>query len=169
MSLLILSLLLGLLAVQSAQAFNFKSYIPDEVQDLIRMATETYTEKPLVWKNCNEDELFNVTKVTIDPYPVKPGQDALITCIGTQRETVSGGNWTAYISYGHWKLQKMNGEVCGLSPDCECPCSDKVVTTVLKVPVTGIAPTARYTGKFTSTDQNGKSLGCIEYQFDIAR
>lgn len=124
---------------------------------------------PLVWKNCGDDELFNVTKVDLSPYPVEAGKQAIITSTGTQSETVTNGTWYAYISKYGFKVQQMKGDVCGLSPTCPCPCSDKVVTTVLKIPVTPSAFTTRYSGKFTSNDQYGKSLSCVTFEFDLVK
>lgn len=121
----------------------------------------------LKWKNCQEDELFNITSVEIDPYPVIPGEEVTITSIGTQNEVVTGGNWSAYIAYGRFKVQTMSGEVCGLAPKCPCPCSDKQVTTVLKTHVNRFAFSGEFNGKFTSFDQNGKSLSCVTYIFEI--
>lgn len=111
--------------------------------------------------------MFNVTNVELTPYPVQAGKEAIITSTGTQREVVKNGTWYAYISKFGLKIQEMKGEVCGLSPTCPCPCSNKVVTTLLKIPVTQLAPSARYSGKFTSVDQNGESLSCVTFEFDL--
>lgn len=124
-------------------------------------------EGKLRWKNCHAGLPFNVTEVVVEPYPVEPGKEVSITSIGRQTEVVTGGNWSAYIAYGRLHLQELEGEVCGLAPKCPCPCSDKQVTTVLKTMVNRFAFTGEYNGRFTSVDQSGKPLSCVQFYLDI--
>ena len=121
----------------------------------------------LKWKNCRKGLPFNVTEVLVDPYPVVPGKEVIITSIGTQNEVVRGGNWSANIAYGPIHLQEMSGDVCGLAPKCPCPCSDKIVTTELKTMVNRFAFNGIFNGQFTSIDQNGDPLSCVMFDLEI--
>ena len=155
-------LLFTILSIDSWRILEmFKDVSPGQLSEFSDSACA------IKWKNCQENELFNVSSVVIDPYPVIPGEQVTITSTGVQTETVTGGNWTAYIAYRSFKLQYLSGEVCGLAPKCPCPCSDKQVTTVLKAHVNNLAFHGTYNGKFTSFDQNGKSLSCVTFEFEI--
>lgn len=56
------------------------------------------------------------------PYPVQPGKNVVVTAHGFQDETVTGGTWDTKIYLWGVEVQHDSGHVCGLIPNCPCPC-----------------------------------------------
>jgi len=122
---------------------------------------------PFVWKSCDPNSVFQVDSMTMAPYPARADQNVTTHAHGSQKQTVSGGTWTAVTSLDGIPVNTNNGNACDLIPGCPCPCASGSYTSVLSLPVPWFTPSGRYEGKFTATDQNGNSLSCISYQFDI--
>lgn len=122
---------------------------------------------PVKWYTCNTTAPFKVTKVKIEPYPVEAGKNATVTAWGDQAWTFRNGTWETGISrFGHvWQTEK--GDVCGLDPDCPCPCAPGFRETTITRPVLKYAPSGEYSGKFVATDTSGNQLSCIFYTFYI--
>jgi len=102
------------------------------------------------------------------PYPAQRGKNVTIHAHGVQDETITSGTWEAKVYLDGINVQSDSGSVCDLIPNCPCPCPAGTYTSSQSLYVKLFAPSGTYTGKYTAADQNGATISCISYTFQIA-
>jgi len=123
-------------------------------------------QAPFKWATCGSGS-FTPSNVTMSPYPARAGQSVTVTSAGTGSKTVTGGTWRTDVMFNGVVVQSLTGPVCALIHDCPCPCAPGFHVSSQTVPVTSIAPSGGYTGKYTATNGDGSPIVCLQYSFQV--
>mmetsp|Transcript_28628 Transcript_28628/g.31794 ORF Transcript_28628/g.31794 Transcript_28628/m.31794 type:complete len:154 (+) Transcript_28628:2-463(+) len=129
-----------------------------------------FCAKPLSWTKCDSGATFDVSQVTMTPYPAIAGKAVTVHAHGMENKTYSNGDWDTTVYLDGLPVKKFTGSICNppIIPDCPCPCPVGPHTTALTVEIPSFAITSDgYSGQFTAYDQDKHLILCIKYNFSI--
>jgi len=125
--------------------------------------------KGVEWTKCvNKTYDYDVTEFSFTPDPPVRGQNVTVDAAGTLHKEFTAGKWVSRVFLGIILVQRFEGDLCELAPDCPCPCKPKPNLKIkLAIPVRSDAPSGGYTGDVKSTDQDGNEGVCLRFSFRI--
>jgi hypothetical protein len=122
---------------------------------------------PVPFSSCGAGE-FTASSVDVSPFPPQRGQTVHITTTGHLASSVTGGNFEVDVMLAGVTVLKQTGDMCSFSPDLKCPQAAGDLTAGYDISVPAIAPSGNYTIVFHGTQQDGKTLFCVQSNFEIA-
>jgi hypothetical protein len=116
--------------------------------------------------NCGNGD-FVVTAVDVSPWPPAKGKDVKIIATGNLKSQVTAGNFEVDVSLLGITVLKKSGDLCKFSPDVKCPTASGALTLSYTMNVPAIAPAGTYQISFKGTQQDAKSLFCVQSTFQL--
>lgn len=119
---------------------------------------------PAAFTSCAPDATFHVTSVDIEPQPLVPGKKVVVQATGTLDERLTGGSYTANVSYMGVSVLQRSGSIGEL---IKLPAAPGPATVSEKLKVPKQAPSGSYELTFSATDQDGATLSCVTVPFRV--
>eukprot|EP01113_Clastostelium_recurvatum_P025195 TRINITY_DN302_c0_g1_i4.p1 TRINITY_DN302_c0_g1~~TRINITY_DN302_c0_g1_i4.p1 ORF type:complete len:140 (-),score=56.26 TRINITY_DN302_c0_g1_i4:144-563(-) len=118
-----------------------------------------------IWTNCGTaaDDL-KISNVAITPDPPVKGQNLSVELDGTLSTTITGGNLAISIKYGFITVIDKTVPFCS---EEKCPVNAGPYTQKITEMLPSDAPSGKYTGKLTGTDQSGKEIACATFTVSL--
>jgi len=109
-------------------------------------------------------DVLNITTLTASVWPPQAGTALTLNGAATLSEAVTGGTFEATVSYLGIQLIDKKGDLSSVIALPKGPGPSSISKTVT---LPGALPSGSYAIHATGSDQNGKSLGCVELDFQL--
>lgn len=123
-----------------------------------------------IWSNCgNSGDMSVIKNVTITPNPPSKDKPVTIDAFFTLKENITGGSFTAKVKYSIFPTITQTIKVCDLAEKAglKCPVSKNTTHIVITEKIPSLVPGGHYKGQVIGVDQNGKRIGCINFDLHI--
>jgi len=120
---------------------------------------------PIPYTTCDNgaDHLLTVSAIGSTRFPPQAGQPLSIAAVGSTSSDITDGTYSVTVSLDGFPIVSQNGKLTDLAA---LPFTAGTAHTLIKNgTIPALLPAGSYDLQLTGADQNGKSLGCVDVQW----